>query len=329
VAGSGEGAIKRIRFASLQAITLVVWIGWFFPTIGFAETPKAPDAKPAGIQKPFLWRIKAHADDKPSYLFGTIHLSRPSVTALPPRVLTALHAADAVYTEIPMDPATLVQMTPRMFLPDGKTLDDILPPDLLAEAKSALREIDPNLPFNSFSRMQIWAFAAGLAGLEDQIAYPGAIPQDMIVFQRGALNGKETGGLETPEEQLAIFEDLTADEQITMLRDGLRQMREIRKAGNSPSEMIVNLYLAGDLDALGVELQKWMDPSSSPLSAKLEERLLLRRNRLMAERISGILRTNVGRSAFFAVGAAHLYGETGLIALLQKRGFEVVRVGVE
>lgn len=325
--------IANMPSAPIPAARLLVvsffLIAWFLPAIGSAESETAAIPKQAGIQKPFLWRIKAQTDDKPSYLFGTIHLSRPTVTALPPRVLTALHAVDAVYTEIPMDPTTLVQMTPRMFLPEGKKLDDLLPADLLAEAKTALRDIDPKLPFSNFSRLQVWAFAAGLAGLEDQVDFPGAIPQDMIVFQRGALNGKETGGLETPEEQLAIFEDLSAEEQIAMLRDGLRQMREIRATGQSPSEMLVSLYLAGDLDALGVELKKWMDPESSPLSAKLEERLLLRRNRLMADRISGILRTHVGRSAFFAVGAAHLYGETGLIALLQKRGFEVVRVGVD
>ncbi len=279
------------------------------------------------IQKPFLWRIKAHPDDKPSYLFGTIHLSRPSVTKLPPRVLAALHATDAVYTEIPMDPPTLVRMTPHLFLPEGKTLADVLPKDLLKEAQGAVKEIDPKLPFDPFSRMQVWAFAAGLAGLEDQIKYPGALAQDMVIFRRGALDGKEVGGIETPEEQIAIFDELTLDEQIEMLRDGLNQMREIRATGQSPSEMLVNLYLTGDIDALGVELNKWLDPEGSDLSAKLVQRLLTRRNRLMAERIVGKLRTEAGKTFFFAVGAAHLYGPHGLVNLLSHEGIEVSRVG--
>jgi len=279
------------------------------------------------IQKPFLWRIKAHPDDKPSYLFGTIHLSRPSVTKLPPRVLAALHASDAVYTEIPMDPPTLVRMTPHLFLSEGKTLADVLPKDLLKEAQGAVREIDPKLPFDPFSRMQVWAFAAGLAGLEDQIKYPGALAQDMVIFQRGALDGKEVGGIETPEEQIAIFDELTVDEQIEMLRDGLKQMRDIRATGQSPSEMLVGLYLTGDIDALGIELNKWLDPEGSELSAKLVERLLTRRNRLMAERIAAKLRTEAGKTFFFAVGAAHLYGPNGLVNLLSHEGIEVSRVG--
>ena len=279
------------------------------------------------IQKPFLWRIKAHPDDKPSYLFGTIHLSRPSVTKLPPRVLAALHASDAVYTEIPMDPPTLVRMTPHLFLSEGKTLADVLPKDLLKEAQGAVREIDPKLPFDPFSRMQVWAFAAGLAGLEDQIKYPGALAQDMVIFQRGAFDGKEVGGIETPEEQIAIFDELTVDEQIEMLRDGLKQMRDIRATGQSPSEMLVGLYLTGDIDALGIELNKWLDPEGSELSAKLVERLLTRRNRLMAERIAAKLRTEAGKTFFFAVGAAHLYGPNGLVNLLSHEGIEVSRVG--
>lgn len=280
-----------------------------------------------GIQKPFLWRIKAQADDRPSYLFGTIHLSRPAVTKLPPRVMAALHASDAVFTEIPMDPPTLVKMTPHLFLPDGETLDQVLPPELLEGAKGAVKAIDPKLPFDLFSRMQVWAFAAGLAGLEDQIKHPGALAQDMMIFQRGALDGKEVGGIETPEEQIAIFNELTLEEQIEMLRDGLQQMREIREGGQSPTQMLVDLYLTGDLDALGVELNKWLDPDGSALSAKLVERLLTRRNRLMAERIAAKLRTEAGTTFFFAVGAAHLYGPTGLIELLKEEGLEVTRVG--
>jgi len=282
---------------------------------------------PEEIQKPFLWRIKAAEDDRPSYLFGTIHLSRPSVTRLPARVLAAIHASDAVFTEIPMDPPTLVRMTPALFLADGRTLDEVLPADLLREAKAAVAEIDPELPFSPFSRMQVWAFAAGLAGLEDQIRYPGALAQDMVIFQRSALDGKEVGGIETPEEQLAIFSDLSLDEQIEMLRDGLKQMREIRATGQSPSEVLVDLYLTGDLDALGVELNKWLDPDGSELSAKLVERLLTRRNRLMTERIAAKLRTEAGRAFFFAVGAAHLHGPNGLVELLRAEGLEVTRVG--
>lgn len=308
----------RIRIAGLALTSILSMLG----------SPAAASDSVEAIEKPFLWRIKAAEDDRPSYVFGTIHLSRPSVTRLPPRVLAALHASDAVFTEIPMDPPTLVRMTPSLFLPDGKTLSDVLPPDVLTQAENAVKEIDPKLPFAPFSRMQVWAFAAGLAGLEDQISFPGALAQDMVIFQRAALEGKEVGGIETPEEQVAIFNDLTLDEQIEMLRDGLKQMRDIRATGQSPSELLVRLYLTGDLDALGTELNKWLDPDGSALSAKLVERLLTRRNRLMADRITAKLRTEAGRSFFFAVGAAHLYGPNGLIEILRSQGLEVTRVGI-
>jgi len=314
--------VVRIRAAGLA-------VGVLSALCSVVVAQNAPNAQEvsAEIQKPFLWRIKAAPEDRPSYLFGTIHLSRPSVTRLPARVLAAIHAADAVFTEIPMDPPTLVRMTPSLFLPDGKTLGDVLPQDLLKQAEGAVKEIDPKLPFAPFSRMQVWAFAAGLAGLEDQINYPGAMAQDMVIFQRGALDGKEVGGIESPEEQLAIFNDLSLEEQIEMLRDGLKQMRDIRATGQSPSELLVDLYLTGDLDALGTELNKWLDPDGSELSAKLVERLLTRRNRLMVERIAAKLRTEAGRSFFFAVGAAHLYGPNGLVAMLTAEGLEVTRVG--
>lgn len=278
------------------------------------------------IEKPFLWRIKATPDAKPSYLFGTIHLSRPEVTDLPTRVQTAMHAVDAIYTEIPMDPATLVQMTPRMFLPQGQTLSELMPEDLREQSVAAVRTINPELTLAAFDRMKIWAFAAGLVMLEDQFKHPGILAQDMVIFQRGALDGKDVGGLETVDEQLAIFEDLTTDQQLEMLRDTLRQIAELRAKGESPSQVLVDLYLAGDIDALGAEMDRYFD-SESELSAQLMERLLTRRNRLMAERILEKLRADNPKTYFFAVGAAHCYGETGIPDLLRATGVEVIRIG--
>jgi uncharacterized protein YbaP (TraB family) len=56
------------------------------------------------------------------------------------------------------------------------------------------------------------------------------------------------------------------------------------------------------------------------------DRLLYRRNAIMAERIIKRLRDHPNTSYFFAVGAAHLQGNRGLIAALEKAGFRLTRV---
>jgi len=45
----------------------------------------------------------------------------------------------------------------------------------------------------------------------------------------------------------------------------------------------------------------------------------------MARRIAAKLRAHPGTGFFFAIGAAHLYGPQGVIALLEKEGFKLTR----
>ena len=86
-------------------------------------------------ENPFLWMI---GEGPPSFVFGTIHLPDERVLALPEVVLEAFDAADVLYTEIPMDMATQMSMAPKLFLPDGKTLKDVLPADLFKRVEAII-----------------------------------------------------------------------------------------------------------------------------------------------------------------------------------------------
>lgn len=282
----------------------------------------AQEPKPA----PFLWKIEG-AGGKPSWLFGTIHLPRPDVTNIPPSVRGALDGTDAVYTEIPADLPTMLELLPKMMLPDGGTVDAVLGPQTTAELEKEVQAVNPEFTLQPFLRFKPWALIATLLQLDDQMKYPGALALDMLLYQRAAMAGKEVGGIETPDEQIAVFDAFTNAEQALMVRDTIRQLREIRAAKRNLSDDLARLYLAGDLDRLVAELEKMDAVTDHPeLTAKFMDRLLYRRNALMAGRIAERLREHPGRSYFFAVGAAHLQGDRGLIAALEKAGFQLSRV---
>ncbi len=293
------------------------------PTV--SAQPGTLNPEPETSPAPFLWKIESPGAAT-SYIFGTIHLPRPSVTNLPDVVADALRNADAVYTEIPMDPATVLGMMPRMMLPDGGTLTELLPPDLYADLGTTVATIQPSLDLTPFERMKIWAVAAGLVSMEDQLKYPGAVALDLLLFQRAAMSGKETGGLETVDEQLSLFDDLYREQQIALLRETIRQLREFAAEGKSPTDLLVDTYLAGDLDGLESEMNRWMSAGDPELNAWILDRLLIRRNLLMAERMAEKIRAHPTTGYFFAVGAAHLYGAQGVIALLEKDGFTLTRL---
>ncbi len=290
--------------------------------LALAALPTAP----AKAGAPYLWRIEA-PDAAPSWIFGTIHLQRPDVATPPAPVLRALDRADAVLTEIPMDPGTLLALAPKMLLRSGQSLDAILGPRTTADLEKEFRSIDPSLDLASLSRLRPWVLAATLIGVEDQTKHPHTVALDQFLFQRGTNAGKETGGLERPEEQLAIFADLTDSEQAAMVRDTIAQVRSIRAIGQSPSDLLAGLYLAGDLDALAAKLIEIDVGGEDPaLTAKLTDRLLHQRNATMGERMIKKLRDNPRKSFFFATGAAHLPGQRGLLSALEKAGFKLTRV---
>ncbi len=274
---------------------------------------------------PFLWKIESPGATAPSYLFGTIHLPRPDVARIPDSVAPAFQSADAVYTEIPMDTGTLIEMSTKLFLPSGTTLEDVLPVDVYQAALDELKAMDFDAPLAPRDRMKIWAFTVSLATLEDELQYPGVIPLDMLLFQRAAMAGKETGGLETADEQLAIFEDISEEDQIVLLRDTLEQLATARESGENLTDELVASYQSGDLDRLEADVAKSMAVGQSELTDRLMDRLLNQRNVLMAERMEQKIKARPEKSFFFAVGAAHLYGNEGVISLLERTGAKLSR----
>jgi uncharacterized protein YbaP (TraB family) len=283
----------------------------------------AEDKAPALPSKPLLWRIEGA---KPSYVFGTIHLTNPAVAKIDSAVEDAITASDVVLTEVPFDPETMTAAAKDMFLPDGAKLADLLPADLLREIEAEYERILPSIGPKILERVKIIYATVMLGMLEDQVKNPGRKPLDMILASRAGALGKKTGGLETVAEQLAVLNAFTTDEQITMLRDSLRLIKEKRKAGTDPTTEITTAYQSGDLAAVDEWVNSYMRSSDKAVSEKFMRILLTERNRRMVDRAVAKMKAEPDKAFFFAVGAGHLLGETGILRLLEKDGFKVVRI---
>jgi len=291
-----------------------------------AKSPSQIPNHKSQIGAPYLWKItRPDGSGAPSWLLGTIHLARPDVATPPPAVQAALDRADTVYTEIPMDDATILEISPHLLLPAGKTLSGILGPKLTAALKAEFAR--GGGVASMWTQLRPWAAAVSLLELDDEVRFPGALALDMTIFQDAAATGKTVGGLETPAEQLAIFDDLSDAEQAALVEDTLAQLRDARASGTNLSDSLAALYLAGDLDTLVTELNKIDAAGNHPaLAAKLLDRLLYQRNVRMAQRIAQKLSGAPDTSFFFALGAAHLQGPRGVLAALEKAGFHLERV---
>jgi uncharacterized protein YbaP (TraB family) len=273
-------------------------------------------------ENPFLWKIEG---TRPSYLFGTIHFPDPRVTTLPHSVETAFRNSQVVYTEIPLDSATMMAQVTKLMLTGGQTLLDIVPPELISRTEKYIKGINPALTIGTFKNLKVWALALSLSLLEQQVNNPGKLALDAQLYQRAQQQGKKVAGLETVEEQVAIFDNLNQKEQIKMLRDTLDFIDTAEEKGVNIPEQFIAWYIKGDIDAFGSLLMQYV--KKDKFYDAFLEKVLYQRNQLMAERILKIIQTNPDKSHFFALGAGHFWGKTAIQNYLAKQGFKITRMG--
>jgi len=271
---------------------------------------------------PFLWAIQG---EEPSYLFGTIHSPDPRITRLKPEVREALLESDAVYTEVALDERNLERMMRATQRKGDRSLESILGSRLYAKLDRTLQDIDPRIGAEALEGQKIWAITLTVEMLEHQLRYQGQPALDILLWNFARVQELERGSLETIAEQIDAFESLTVPEQVTMLEQTLDYHVEHLAEGRSPLEELVEAYLSGSLDRLGQLILEQID-LEDPVGAKLFQALFTDRNQRMAERIHQKLQDHPGSTFFFAVGAAHFWGEGSILELLRQKGHKIERV---
>jgi uncharacterized protein YbaP (TraB family) len=302
--------------------TWVVLIAW----VATASVAFAQNGRPAAVQgteRPFLYRISG---EQPSWLYGTIHLPDDRVLAVPASVGRAVDGSDRFFAEIPMDSASQVAMVGKLMLPDAQTLGDVLPGPLYD--RLSRRFESSGFPLAPLARLKVWAVALQVVMVDYMIDFSTKQPLDALLYSRARAAGAEVGGLETADEQLALFDSLAIEEQVRMLESTLDVMDEFEAAGRDLVGETVDAYLAGEEATLLELMRESYDPTDE-LERKIMERVLDNRNVTLTERLVRELQEAPGASQFFAVGAGHVVGPGGMVELLREKGLDVERVGPE
>jgi len=273
----------------------------------------APAKSPAAVKyaKGLLWKIEAPGV-RSNYLFGTIHSEDKRVTALPEPVIKALNASNRFTMEAIIDGEGLVHMAEMMYFSDGRTLEQVVGKKLYAESVKLLTA--RGIPTTGVEKQKPWAV---MMALSMPPAKTGEY-LDLILQDRATRQNKPVSGLETVQEQVAVFDDLPLTDQVALLQEAVQEQDTYQK----DLEEMIGAYLARDIAALA-EAGAKHNPHDERLYRSVMDRLLTRRNTRMVERLGPILKTG---GAFIAVGAAHLPGESGLLNLLAEAGYRVTPV---
>ncbi len=163
-------------------------------------------------------------------------------------------------------------------------------------------------------RFKPWSLALMLASLQWQKAgFDGELGLDRHFYDQARADGKRVQGLETVEFQISRLDEMPMDQQERLLAETLKDLDN--ELANLTT--LVQAWKAGD--AATVERIVLADVKQEPLHLPAAAR---RAQQELDARDRETLRAR-HRPAFVVVGAAHLVGPDGLIALLSAKGYRV------
>jgi uncharacterized protein YbaP (TraB family) len=267
----------------------------------------------AAQAKTFAW--KATGKGGTIYLMGSIHVMSDSFYPLNPALEAAFKDSDLLVEEVDLaemlDPTTQMGILSRGMLPANQSLDKVLSPATLALVQKAAGDLGGI--GGPLMRFKPWMLAIALQGIE--LAKAGFDPElglDKHFYDQAKEGGKAVQGLETAEFQISRFDTMTMEQQDRMLAETLKELAtETATVGK-----LGDAWKTGDVAA--VERIALEDLKSDPL---MYQRLLVERNKNWMPKVEALF-ARPGH-ALVVVGAAHLVGPDGLIAMLRAKGYTV------
>ena len=261
---------------------------------------------------------KATRDGSTIYLGGTCHVLRPTDYPLPAEFDEAYGASETIVFETDMgalkDPSTQQAILAKATYDDGSTVEEHLSAEAYALLSSycasnnvpldALKQFKPSMIVITIMTMELMKLGVMMEGV------------DTFYDQKAIADGKTREFLETVEQQIDFVFGMPES------NDNKFVTHSISEIGLLPEvyESLVGAWRTGDMGKLG----ELMISELKEEIPQLYEELLTDRNEAWMPRISAFHKTP--QVEFILVGAGHLVGPDGIIATLEKQGFQVERV---
>lgn len=304
-----------MKLAKYLALAATAPLALLAANPAFAEDT-APTVEATAVSAgPALWKVAD--DDTTIYLFGTVHMLPADVDWNSGVVNEALASADTLVTELNMTPETeaeiAVMFEAKGILPEGQTLRGLMSEEQRAKFEGGLAKIQ--VPADTFDTMEPWL--ASIALVQGLSMAAGFTPDKGVetVLEKAVAPDVARDALETVEDQLKVFDEMSMEQQIEYL---------LETAGD-PMEAITQLnvlvaeWAKGDAERVGQMMNQALEGHP-----ELAERLLYGRNRNWADWLAA--RLDQPGTVFVAVGAGHLAGTNTVQDYLAERGIVTARV---
>ena len=296
--------LRRLAVSSAAAASLLL--------AGCVPGPAREVPPPGAVPGPALWKVSDA--DTTIYLFGTVHALPKDKDWMDARIAHAFESADDLVTEI--DVADLGDSAKALagkgMLPPGENLRQMMAPASRQKYEAAL--VSLGLPVAALDKYQPWFAGMTLSLLP--LLHTGYDTKSGVeeALTARATKPQRHEGLETVEDQVALFDTLPREEQLAFLDQTVDAMP---KASVSLDEMVAQ-WQQGHADKLAEML------NGELTDQVLRDRLLTQRNARWAQWIKQ--RLAQPGTVFVAVGAGHLAGRGSVQDQLKRLGLKVQRI---
>ncbi len=262
-----------------------------------------------------LWEIEHQETQQKSYIFGTIHLIPESYFNISDSLIYCIDVAEEIYLEINLDKINdlleISDLLSELIMPNGILLSQLLSEEEFKQVQSKMEEM--NIPLFFYNKIQPMFLATYIHLNENSDIKKEDVQQtvsyDMEINKIALSKDKPIKGLESIDFQLKLLNCIPLKEQAKYLVSEINNELEQNNQQN-----LFEVYKNQDLELLKELIA---DPN---IPEQFDELMLDKRNKNWVEQIKEIGKT---KTCLYAVGAAHLIGENGILQMLSENGYSI------
>jgi uncharacterized protein YbaP (TraB family) len=300
-----NGLVKRSTLRAFVILTFLVAL-WSPINVAYAQ-----QSSNGGTKKNFLW--SAEKGKSTIYLLGSIHLLPKELMALDTAIEAGYSDSKIIVFETNIDglsdPAFAAKVTSLGLLPAG--LEQHVSKQTYGLLQQKVGEL--GLQVEIFNQFKPWLCALTLTSMELQrLGFNPNYGIDKNFFDRAKQDGKDMRFLETIDDQLELFTEMSRQEEDSFLA---KVLQELDTMGVRVTDMI-NAWKSGDSDKLASMVK--IEFEGYP---EVYAKMLAERNQKWVEQIEDL--SGQAGNSLVVVGAAHFVGDDSILELLKRNGFEV------
>ncbi|MEP6846732.1 MAG: TraB/GumN family protein [Panacibacter sp.] len=261
--------------------------------------------------KSLLWEVTGNQLQKPAYIFGTMHLLCAGDAILSVNLKKVISDADELYFEVDMDDfSQLLSGFSAGLMKDETTLKELYTEEEYNRVKAFFDAHGMGVQLQMFSKMQPMLISA--------LVYQATLPcaqadgMELSIMQIAHQQKKEIKGLETVAFQASVLDKIPYQKQAKELLNSIDSLENTE----SETDEMIKLYKKQDIE----KLLEYSLKSDGGTAADIQDVMIDQRNQNWADQFPIITKD---KAILIAVGAGHLGGKTGLLALLKEKGYTI------